>query len=202
MSIAAPLIPHNVGYSDGPAVGTTIEISTKAINPEPLEVDPRAMPPNHILAGGKDPDPGFVRSLELADSRMVVFWNPVLLGGRWMIWRQQWRGEWTLVTPVWNPDTHEFWPLDNRVLAIIYNTDPDNYGGVRAMWEQTKAQLIREKETKLKRRHDMILAAWEAASVHAAIRIGYGHSPGNKSCQHAHWDKSQERLTDEENPLR
>lgn len=202
MSLPAPSIPHNVGYGDGPKVGTVVDIPTVPINPEPLEVDPRAMAPNHILAGGRTPDPLFVGKLELADDRLVVFWNPVLMGGRWVIWRKQWRGEWTLLTPVWNPDTHEYWPLDNRVLAIIHHSDPEFYGGVKAMWLQVRGQLQREQDARDKRKYSMIEEAWNAAETHAKIRTGYGHAPGNKSCEHSHWDKPQEKLTEKDNPLR
>jgi hypothetical protein len=113
---------------------------------------------------------------------MAVAWQPVT--DRHIIWRMI-RGEWGVVCAVEHPDTHQPLPLDNRVLALLYLSDPAHYGGWREMFRQVRAQYDREEASRKKEQIDMLDQAHRAAREHVKISVsGAGPSRGKKSLWH------------------
>ena len=175
----------NFGY--GPAVAQfAVPFPTEPVGIDPKQ-DPRWMPPDHsandVLA---QPGQGFLMALHNLDSRMVVFFNKYILKGRgcWVIWRPtNETGEWGLVTPVWDPDTEEPWPCDNRTLAILYDSDIDKQGGLKAAWRKLRARFEAQEEARRQRNAERFDAAMEAARSVSQIRVGYGYSPGDRAAK-------------------
>ncbi len=124
----------------------------------------------------------FLADLKRCDPLMDVAWQPVTQ--RHIIWRKV-RGEWGVVCPVEHPQTHQPLPLDNRVLALLYLSDPAHYGGWREMFRQVRAQYDREEAARKAEQIDMLDQAHRAAREHTKIRVGYGRSRGDKAMSHS-----------------
>ena len=69
-------------------------------------------------------------------------------------------------------------PPDNRFLAMLYDSDPDSYGGVRAMREHVKARHNEDVISDEKRKRDRFLEQHDAARTLTRIS---NIAPGNRS---------------------
>ena len=139
-------------------------------------------PPGSPGSGLHPPSKGFLEDLRRCDPDMTVTWQPVTK--RHVIWRMI-RGEWGVVCAVEHPQTHQPLPLDNRVLALLYLSDPARNGGWREMFRQVRAQYDRAEAARKAEQLDMLDGAMRAASEHVKIRVGYGRSRGDKSAMHS-----------------
>ncbi|KKK58782.1 hypothetical protein LCGC14_3040960 [marine sediment metagenome] len=170
------------GFYQGPRLPIEVEAPGKELGLDPLH-DPRAIPPDHDCAGGREPAASFVETLARVDPDMGVFWNRYI--DRWVIWRKPPYQEAMLVMVVQNPNSGEFWPLDNRVLAFLYDSDPETYGGLKAMWNFVAKRMDLAEERRKKRWRDRCTEAMTMARMHTQIRVGYGRSRGDKSVMHS-----------------
>lgn len=72
-------------------------------------------------------------------------------------------------------------PIDNRFLAMLYDSDPASYGGIKAMREAVKEQHNQDVKDLDGKKQDRFAEQFEAARSLTKIRVGYGRSPGNRS---------------------
>lgn len=135
-------------------------------------------PPGSPGAARVKPPPAFLRRLRQVDPKATLAFQPVMR--RWIVWRRGRKGDWVCVCPVQDPTTRKEWPLDNRILGIMYASDPASYGGARAMWLQVKRQMEAAEDAKRAEALEVIREVKTATDRHAKIRVGYGKSPGNK----------------------
>lgn len=135
-------------------------------------------PPGSPGAARVKPPPAFLRRLKRADPKATLAFQPVTK--RWVVWRKGRKGTWVCVCPVQNPRTREVWPLDNRILGIMYASDPKTYGGARAMWNHVRAQMEANDRARKDEELEVLVEVKKATDRHMKIRTGYGESAGNK----------------------
>lgn len=182
--MASPRAAGYVEWKDAPPHSPSVVMERPSPRTGPVVLNfPWDFPPGSPGAAAAKPPRVFLEKLRTIDPRMTVTFQPVTK--HWIIWRFSDRGEWVCVCPVCDPDTKERWPLDNRILGILYFSDPKTYGGARAMWLAVRSEIMRQEQYQKDTALDAIVEAKRDADRHVKIRTGYGYSPGNKAAMHS-----------------
>lgn len=168
----------NIRWTDPQGPVATTRVPLPARRRKPLYDAAWDFPPGTPGASGVQPPPTFLTRLRQIDPKATVTFQPVTK--RWVIWRMGRRGHWVCVCPVQNPNTGEPWPLDNRILGIMYASNPATYGGAKAMWLQVRNEMLRREEAQKEETLEVLKEVKKATDRHTAIRVGYGRSPGDK----------------------
>ncbi len=156
-----------------------VPLDHSALGPPPLRDHPADFPPGS--AGSTPPvDPPAHIMLKLLDidDRYRVAWHPVL--ELYTIWIQ--KGiEHQLVTPVWNPSTKQRINFDERILALLIDSEPRYQGGARAMGQAAREFGIRQNFSREQWTRELVREKRYGVYLSRRIYVGYGHSPGNRA---------------------
>lgn len=146
------------------------------------ETSPWFWNPNNVSVKFGPPD--FAKKLEELDPNLKVTWDPI--HDNWLLWNRKdsfqskyCRG-WLLLFPVREPDG-SYRPLDDRVLARLYQASADKWGSARKYFDAMEREQIRAKEKREKAAlQDTIDIAMESFN-HSQISISQrGKSSGSK----------------------
>lgn len=177
------MLRHNVGAKPHKAPPHRVSVQ----EPEPWDgktLDhPADFKPGDSGTRMYEPPPEALRRLQRHDPDMTWAWHPVL--NVFTIWRRTATG-YTLVMPVWDPATKERIDWDNRVFALLEDSDPRNHGGVKGLRSKAQKWADQRKQAREQRYREMVGEAWHSARLRTRISVGYGRSAGNKFSNHVH----------------
>ena len=184
---------------------------TAAPSPYKFQVDVEADPKTRVRDWPGDFPPGspgatppspppksFMDELSKIRPGWVVAWHPV--NGRHCLYAPD-GIRWKLAFYCENPYPQEWAdveaggaiPLDNRVFAFLYDSDPETYGGLANMKREIAARFEKKEQDANQRRVDWLNEIHYGAKLNTSIRIGYGGGSGDRFSRQVNGEGSRER---------
>ena len=159
-----------------PSETISVPLDNEALGPPPLKDHPADFPPGS--SGSIPPADPPVHIMEMLldiDERYCVAWQPVL--ELYTIWIQQ-GIEHKLVTPVWNPSTKKRISFDERILALLIDSEPRYQGGARAMGKKAKEFGRRQSWARTLWTRELVADKRHKVYLNRRIFTGYGSYQG------------------------
>lgn len=127
----------------------------------------------------------FIDWLRAHDERLCVTWQPVT--ENFVIWIKSECG-YKCVMPCRNPfpytwadlEPNQPIPLDERLKALLIDSDPATYGGEKQMLRYAQDRHSAHEQAQADRALDAMKEARHTAKLHTRISVGYGQSNGSK----------------------
>jgi hypothetical protein len=170
------------GYDKGPEFGVPL---AKGQSP-PVEDSPSFWHPQRF--GVKYASDTFRKRLQLIHPDLDATWHP--LRERWLVWYRRPRIS-HHVSPGWlllfiaETSTHEYVPLDERVLAAVYEQSGFKWGSGKKYWARVEEESRREKELADISRNQYVHDVGGDYYDHTKIQVSMcGHSSGSKFVEH------------------
>lgn len=123
-------------------------------------------------AQGRVADERFVEELEKLDPKLAVSWNPVR--SNWQVFTRapQFRHPicqgWKLLF-IHHDGAGGYLPLDNRLMARLYASDLQRWGGAKRYFDQVQSQIERDKEKgeakDLQDTIDIAMESWQHSRI-------------------------------------
>ena len=152
----------------------------------PVEDSPSFWHPQRF--GVKYAPNAFRKRLRLIHPDLDATWHP--LRERWLVWYRRPRIA-HRVAPGWlllfiaETSTHEYVPLDERVLAAVYEQSGFKWGSGKKYWARVEEEAKREKEladdSRNQHVHDVGGDYYDHTKIQVSMR---GHSSGSKFVEH------------------
>jgi hypothetical protein len=170
------------GYAQGPA----FSVPRAKGHPQSVETSPSFWHPQRF--GVKYAPEPFRRRLHAIHPDLDATWHP--LRERWLVWYRRPRVT-HHVSPGWlllfiaETSTHEYVPLDERILAAVYEQSGRKWGSGKQYWSRVEDEAQREQTRSATTRNQYVHDVGGDYYDHTKIQVSMrGHSSGSKFVEH------------------
>jgi hypothetical protein len=147
----------------------------KEPGPSPVPDHPADFPPGSPGSiPPADPPPHIMRKLHEIDPRYRVAYHPYL--HMHTIWILMGGTEYKLVTPVWDPFTKVPIRLDERIVALLIDSEPRYQGGSKKIGQQAEKWGRARTAARWRRTRELVKEKRVTINQRQRIWVGYGRN--------------------------